>query len=128
MKHSAGSEFDAYIPCGDKVNMEKSWNERLHAQGICIDAKQKMIHRCVGRHGHAVNAAFGYSRTTAQQIDQRQDCFFNNGLLKPVNSTGLLLLNNTVNYIRTIANLSVSGAGLGENLSGFHIYQEAGNR
>ena len=72
--------------------------------------------------------SLGIRRTAANQIDQRQDRLFNNGLLKALNSTGLLLLDYTVNHIRAIANLPISRAGLGENLSRFHIHQKTGNR
>ena len=102
----------------------ESRNIRLHTNGIPVHSCQQMIHRRIRCNTHAIDVHRIESTGTAHLLNHWINGFFYNRFLKFLTSTRFHRFNDTVNYICTITNLSISGRRFSKNLPGLHIDQQ----
>ena len=86
-----------------------------------------MVHGGVGTDGQPQNAAGGNLGAGTEVGDDGGEGFFDDGILELLPSAGFALLNDAVNHICAVANLTVAGGALGKNLAAFQIRQHHGD-
>ena len=86
-----------------------------------------MVHGGVGAHAQPQDAPGRDSGGAAQVGNDGGEGLLDDGILEALSSAGLGLLDNPVNHIGAIANLSIAGGAFGQDLSGGEIYQHHGD-
>ena len=109
------------------ICLEKCWYVWFHAQRIRVNARKQMIHRTISCYTHTINGVSGYTCLFAHFLNHRIDCIVDNCPLESIRAAWLLLLDDTIDNISPIANLSVSSRCLSQNLSIFHIDNQRWN-
>ena len=84
-----------------------------------------MVHRRVRGNAHAEHARDGNARRFAHRRDERQQRFLQNRILQPLDAAGLALLDDAVDDIRTVADLTVARRGLRRQRAGLQIHEHA---
>ena len=86
-----------------------------------------MVHRGVGGDADAENARDGDARRFAHRRDQRQERLFEDRVLQALDAAGLRLLDDAVDDVRAVADLTVAGRGLGRERAGGKVHENAGD-
>ena len=121
-----------FINCNPQIRSKqgigfvKCRNIRLHTDRICIHSCKKMIHSCIGCYAHPIDLTCTKPGTFTHLGNHWINGFLDDGILKLLLSTRLLLLNNTVDHIRSKTDLSITWGCLCKDLSCFHIDQYTG--
>ena len=86
-----------------------------------------MVHGGIGRHAQPQNTSWGDIGGLTQAGNDGIEGLFHNGILQFFLTARSSLLNNPVDHIRAITNLSVTGRALGQQLSGNQVGEHHGD-
>jgi len=108
-----GATNQEYTPTSGKYYpeifaLEEGGNVGLHAKRVRINSRKQMIHSCVACNTHAVYLSFWKLDTATHFLNQRINCFLYHGLLQTLFPALFCRFNNAVDYICSIANLTIS--------------------
>ena len=120
-------DIDSQIRSIQRIGLEKCRYVGLHTDGIRIHAGKQVIHGGISRHAHPVDMLLFHPCRPAHLGDQRIDGLLNHRVLKPFRSARLGRFNDTVDDIRAVPDLSVSGRSFSQHLSRQHVDQQRGN-
>ena len=87
-----------------------------------------MVHGGVGTHGQPEDAPGIYTGGFAEVTDDGGEGLLDNGVLELLFAPGLALLDDPIDDIRAVADLSVAGGTLGKDLPGCQVRQHHGHR
>ena len=122
-----GVRGEAEVLGGHAAPLEKRRDIGFHAHGVRVDAEEQMVHRGVGGDADAENARDGDARRFAHRRDQRQKRLFEDRVLQALDAAGLRLLDDAVDDVRAVADLTVAGRGLGRERAGGKVHENAGD-
>ena len=86
-----------------------------------------MVHCRIGSHTHTIDLILRKVNASAHLMNHRVDRFFDHCVLQFFDSTRFRCLNDTVDNIRTITDLSVTGGTLGKDFTRSHIDDDSRN-
>ena len=118
---------ELHVPGQQPIPVEEAGNIGLHTDGLGIHAHKQMVHGGVGAHAQAEDAPGIKPRRLAQARHNGGQGVLDNGILELFLAAGLALLNDSVDDIRTIANLAVAGGALGQDLAAGQVRHNHGN-
>ena len=106
------------------IGFIESGNVRLHTDRIAFHSGQQMVHGRIACHTHAVDMVRIKPAGSAHLLNHRIDGLFDYRILKLFTSFRFHRLNDTVDHICAITDLSITGRCFSDDFSGFHIDQQ----
>ena len=107
--------------------MEEAGNVRLHADGGSVHPHEQVVHGGVGAHAQPQNAPGVDTGGLAEIGDNGNQGLFQDSVLQLLLAAGTALLDNAVDHVRTVANLTIAGGTLGQQLAAFQVGEHHGD-
>ena len=119
-------DVDPHIRGEQRISFKERRDVRLHTEIIRVDAGEQMIHRRVGSHAHTVDPVFWETDALAHLMDHGIDGLLDHRVLQLLLAARFGRLDNTVDNVGSITDLSVTGRALRQDLSRLHVDQHSG--
>ena len=115
------------IPGQQALPAEEAGDVRFHADRLRIHTQEQMVHGGIGAHAQPQDTSGGNAGGAAEVGDDGIQGLLQNGILELLLAPGTALLDDPVDHVRAVADLTVAGGTLCKQLAGSQVGEHHGN-
>ena len=125
--HTQTAEPGAHLTGGETLPRKEAGDVGFHADRLRIHTHKQVVHGGVGSHAQLQNALGIQINTLTEVGDDGGQGLLDDGILEILLTAIAALLDDAVDNVSAVADLTVTGGSLGKEVAAFKVNENCGN-